>query len=164
LWPHILKRGIELPANLALCVIRNADPAWLCDALKAGRNVNAVAIDVIVVEDDVADVNADAKLDPSLPGHIDIFDGDPPLDLHRAARRIDGTGELHQHTVASRFHDATAMQCDRGVHQRLPEGLKLGQRPFLVPAHQKAITGNICRQNRRQSPFHSFLSQERPHT
>jgi hypothetical protein len=41
------------------------------------------------------------------------------------------------------------MRGDRWVHQRLPKRLELGERPFLVAAHQKAITGNIRRQNRR---------------
>ena len=41
------------------------------------------------------------------------------------------------------------MRRDRRIDQRLPEGLELGERAFLVPAHQKAIAGNIGRQNRR---------------
>jgi hypothetical protein len=41
------------------------------------------------------------------------------------------------------------MRRDRGVHQRFPERLQLAERPFLVATHQKAITGNIGRQNRR---------------
>jgi hypothetical protein len=82
-------------------------------------------------------------------GHVDVFERDPSLHLHGAARGVHGAGELDQHTVAGRLDDPAPMRRDCGVHQRLPEGLQLGERPFLVPAHQKAITGNIGRQNRR---------------
>jgi hypothetical protein len=56
------------------------------------------------------------------------------------------------------------MRRDHRVYERRPKGLKLGECPFLIPPHEKAITGNIGGQNCSQSPFHSFACQNKLHT
>ena len=43
------------------------------DAFKARRNVDAVAENIVVVDDDVADVNADAKFDPGILRQTSAF-------------------------------------------------------------------------------------------
>ena len=45
------------------------DAAWYADSLEARRDVDAIAEKIVVVDDDVADVNADAKFDPELRRH-----------------------------------------------------------------------------------------------
>src|SRR4029077_5481179 len=124
LWPHIFKGAIELPANLALSVVRDADAAGLCNPFKPRRNVNAIAEDVIIVEDDVPDVNANAELDPDIRWHAHVFNGHAALYLHRATRCINGTGELNKHAVAGGLYDAASMQCDFGIDKRLPKRLE----------------------------------------
>ena len=42
----------------------------------------------------------------------------------------------------------------------LSERLQIGERAFLVAAHQAAITGDIHRQHSRQPPFHPFARQK----
>src|ERR1700684_4114666 len=64
LRPDVVKSEVDLAANLTLRVIGNADPARLRDALEAGRGIDAIAEDVVVVDDDVADMNADPEVDP----------------------------------------------------------------------------------------------------
>jgi hypothetical protein len=58
---HILEGNIDFAANLTLRVIRNADAARLGNALKPRRNVDAIAKNITVIDDDVADMDADAK-------------------------------------------------------------------------------------------------------
>jgi hypothetical protein len=53
------------------------------------------------------------------------------------------------HAVAGGLYDAASMCCDRGIGKRLPESLELGERAFFVPAHQKALAGDIRRQYNR---------------
>ena len=60
---HILEGDIDLAANLALCVIGNADAARLGNPFKPRCNVDTIAEDIIVIDDDVADMDADAKVD-----------------------------------------------------------------------------------------------------
>jgi hypothetical protein len=42
-------------------VIGHTDPARLSDAFEAGSNVDPIPKNIIVVDNDIADVNADAK-------------------------------------------------------------------------------------------------------
>jgi hypothetical protein len=55
----------ELNANLAPDMVvsrrRDADAARFCDALKPRRNVYAVAKDVMRLDNDVADIDADTE-------------------------------------------------------------------------------------------------------
>ena len=45
-------------------VIGDADAAGLRNSFKPRRDVDAVAKDIVVVDDDVADMDADPKFDP----------------------------------------------------------------------------------------------------
>jgi hypothetical protein len=60
---HIVEDDIDLAADLALRVVGDANAARLRYPLKARSNVDAVAEDVVVIDDDVPDVNADPQFD-----------------------------------------------------------------------------------------------------
>jgi hypothetical protein len=49
--------------HLPPSILRNRDTARFGDALDPRRDVDAVAKDILAVYDDIADVDADAKLD-----------------------------------------------------------------------------------------------------
>jgi hypothetical protein len=132
---HIVEDDIDLPADLALRVVRDADAAGLCDPLQTRSDVDAVTEDIVIIDDNVADVNADAKFDPDILRHIGILSGHAVLDLYCASRGIDGAGKLYQHTVAGRLNYPASMCGDRGIDNRLSEGLEPGQRAFLVRTH-----------------------------
>src|SRR5205085_1659018 len=134
-----------------LRVIRDAHAARLCDTFKSGRNVSAIAENVVVVKNDVADVNADAEFDPEIEWHRLVLSGHAALYLHRATRGINGAGELDQHAIAGSLDDADPIGCDCRIDKRLSKHLELGERSFFVPPHQTAIACDICSQNSRQS-------------
>jgi len=92
---HILEGGIDLAADLTLRVIRDADPARFCDAFKAGSNVDTFAKDIVVVDDDVPDVDADAELDPLFLRHRRILLRHAALDFNGTAYCIHGAGKLN---------------------------------------------------------------------
>ena len=104
-------------------IVGDADAAWLGDSLEARGDIDAIAENIVVVDDDVADVNADAKFDPEFRRHVDVLLSHLALDLHRTARGIDGTGEFDQHAVASGLDDATVVRGDPGIDERLSERL-----------------------------------------
>ena len=54
---------VEPAFGILLHARRHADAARLGQALEAGGHVHAVAEDVVVLDDDVADMDADAELD-----------------------------------------------------------------------------------------------------
>ena len=49
-------------ANLPVCIVGNANAARFGDSLKTRRDVDSIAENIVVVDDDVADVNADAGI------------------------------------------------------------------------------------------------------
>ena len=59
----------------------------------------------VVIDDDVADVNADPKFDPLVLWHRRILVGHAALDFNCTAYRIDGACELDQHAVAGCLDD-----------------------------------------------------------
>jgi hypothetical protein len=95
-------------------------------------------------------------------GYLRVLVGHAALNVDGASRCINGTGKFDQHTVASGLDDATAMCGDCGVEKRFSESLQLRQRAFLVGADQAAITGDIRRQDSRQSPLYGLAAQDAP--
>ena len=66
LLAHILEGEVEPVADMVADRRRNRDAAGLGDAFDARRDVDAVAIDVVVLDDDVAEIDADAELDAAI--------------------------------------------------------------------------------------------------
>ena len=135
-------------------VVGNADAAGVGDAFQPGRDIDAVAKNVVVVDDDVADMDADAEFDAFCLGDVDIAQAHRALHLDRAAHRVHRAAELDQHAVAGGFDDAAAIFGDLGIDQRLAEGFQAGQRALLVDAHQPAIAGDVRREDCRQPSLH----------
>src|SRR6478736_7300711 len=104
-------------------IIGQAGPARFRDALKAGSNVDAITEYVVVIENDVTDMNADAEFDPLILRHGGILLGHAALDFNRIAHRIDRTGKLDQHSVARSLDDATTMRGDSGINKRFSNRL-----------------------------------------
>jgi hypothetical protein len=66
-------------------VVRDANASRFRDPFESGRDVNAIAEYVVVVENDVADMNADAEFDPHFLRNAGILSCHFALDLDRAA-------------------------------------------------------------------------------
>src|SRR5258708_5962500 len=135
---HIVKDDIDLPADLTLCVVRDANATRLRNPFKASGDVDAVAKDIVVIDDDVADVDADAKFDPLDLRHRSILLSHTALDLNGAAHRIYDTAELSEPT------------------QTLPQPDVC---PFLVQAGQATISSHISRKDSCKPPFNAIVSQ-----
>ena len=65
LLAHILETEAELVAHLIVNVARNVDSTRIGERLQPRRHVDAVAINIIVVADDIADIDSNAELDAS---------------------------------------------------------------------------------------------------
>lgn len=87
----------RLSANLPEGIVGEVDAARFALALHPRGDVYAVSKDVAVVQDDVTDVDADAKGDRrrELPGAF----GHLLLNCHCRRDGIDGAGELDQHAI-----------------------------------------------------------------
>ena len=90
--PLSMKPRSSLSRTCSCTARDDGDAARLRDALDARRNIHAVAHQVVALDHDVADMNADAQRQaPQVVGF-----------LYRlgAAHRLNGAGELDQEAVA----------------------------------------------------------------
>jgi hypothetical protein len=89
-----------------------------------------LAEDVVLVDDDAAQIDADAELDAALLWDIVIAQCHFALQRGCAAHRIDDAGDLDQEPVAGRFDDAAAMLGNLGSDTSRRSPVKGARVPF----------------------------------
>ena len=119
--PRSAKAIDSLSRILLVGRARDAHPARLTQGFKAGGDVHPIAEDVVAVDDDVADVDADAKDDLPIDMNARIVRQHRLLDRHRAGDGIDHAGEFHQQAIASGLDD-TAMVAGDDADRCAPGG------------------------------------------
>src|SRR5712671_4098758 len=159
---QILKRRTYLSTNLPVRIVGNANTTRLCDTFETHGNIDTITKDIIVFDDDITDVNANAKFDPFALRHIDILFGHGALNFDCAAYGIYDAPELNESTVSGILDDAPAMITDFGIKNRFSKSFQLRQRAFFVDPYQAARARDIRRQNSRQSPLDVIATQHAP--
>ena len=114
---EIVEREIEPVAHLITDHAANANPARLGECLQAGCHVDPVPEDVVLIGNHVAEVDADAKVDPLGGRSVRIPLDHPPLHLDSAANSGDHARELCKEPIASVLNDPTAVLSNLGVDQ-----------------------------------------------
>ena len=104
-----------------------------------GGNIDPVPKDVVAVDDDIADIDADAEDDALVLGHARIAADHAALDYHRAPDRIDDTGKFDQRAVARGLDDTATMTGNRPVDQRPAMGFQRLQSADLIGLHKPAV-------------------------
>jgi hypothetical protein len=115
---------------------RNADPTRLRQRLEPCRDVDAVAVNVAVLRDHVAEVDADPEVHSLVRRHLYIAPGHTLLYLDGAAHSLDHAGKFNKHSVARRPHDPATVLGDLWVNQFTAQRFETRVRRFLVHAHQ----------------------------
>ena len=144
----VLESEVELVAHLVAHHPAHADPAGLGQGFEAGGNIDAVAEDVLILDDDVADIDLNAEFDASIGRHSVVALGHPPLHFDRAPHRINHARELDQHPVAGSLDDATMMFSDLGIDQFAAMPFEPFVRPFLIRAHETRVAHHIGGEDR----------------
>src|SRR6266478_8335851 len=111
---------------------RDADAAGLGEGFEARRHVDAVAKDVVFLNDHIAQIDADAELYPPRRRDVRVASRHPPLDLGSAQNRVGYVVELDQHAVAGGLYDAAAAPLDDRIDKLNTMGLETRERPRLV--------------------------------
>ena len=118
----------------------------LGNAFQARGDVDAITEDIVVIDDDVADVNADAKLDPLIVRDRSVLLGHAALDFNGTADRIYGAGKLDQHAVTGRLDDPA------------PIGAMVGSTRVFLTAFSRASVPSSSAPMRRLYPATSAAS------
>src|SRR5207247_1665198 len=159
---HILKGDFYLAADLPVSIVGNANTTRLSDPFETYCNIDPITKDIIVCDDTITDVNADAKFDPLVLRHIGILFGHAALNFDGTSHGVDHAGELDESAVPGVLDDASAMISDFGIKKRLSKSFQLRQRAFFVDPYQAARARDIRRQNSRQSPLYVLAAQDAP--
>ena len=91
---HVVICDFRFTPDLAMSIVRNADAAGVGYPLKARGDIDAVAENIVVVNDDVADMDANAKFDALGFGHVHIAVRHAALNLDSATNRIHRAGKF----------------------------------------------------------------------
>jgi hypothetical protein len=110
LIPPVLEGARELVADLLVDLPRDRDAPGLRELLQSGRYVDLVAVHItILLDDDVAEVDADANLERCLLRALrpeSLLDSQgAPDGLHRAL-------ELNQEAISGGLEDPSVMLLD----------------------------------------------------
>ena len=71
-----------------MSIVGNTNTTRFCDPFETHCNIDPITKDIVVFDDDITDVNADAKFDPLGLRYIDIVFGYAALNFDRAANGI----------------------------------------------------------------------------
>src|SRR5712671_5054328 len=93
---QILKRRTYLSTNLPVRIVGNANTTRLCDTFETHCNIDTITKDIIVFDDDITDVNANAKFDPLDLRYIGILLCHAALDFVGTPHGVDHAGELNE--------------------------------------------------------------------
>jgi hypothetical protein len=104
-------------------VLGQANRAGLGYGLEPSGDVDAVAHQVAVaLLDDIAEMHANAKLDPAFGRQVGVALDHAVLDLDRAAHRVDDAAKVDENAVAGALDDAAMMRGDRRINQIAAQG------------------------------------------
>jgi len=117
---------------LPTSVVRDADTARLCNPFETHCNIDPVTKDIVLFDNDITDVNADAELDPLVLRHVDILFGHAALNFVGTSDRVDHAGELSDSAVSGILDDTTVMLRDFGIEKRPSKRFQSRQRAFFV--------------------------------
>src|SRR5215467_5126728 len=144
-----LELCLELAPDLIEDRAGHADSAGLRDALKAGGDIDTVAVDAGFVVNDVAQVDADPELHAPRLGHSVVPLRHDRLDLERALGGAAHARELGHNAVPCGVDDASAVTSDERQHHDLVP-LEIVHRRRLVLAHEAAVPCNVSGQDGRE--------------
>src|ERR1700747_806393 len=117
---------------LLLDAARNKHLARLGDPLDLDGNVDAIAVDVVRFNDDVAEIDADPVLDPGMVRHRCISADHVLLDDNAAPDGFDRAIEGRNESVAGGFDEPAVVLENARLYQIALDPSDARMRSFLV--------------------------------
>ena len=135
--------NIELAPHLPVCVLGQADAARRRDLLKPSRDIDAVAEHVALVDDYVADMDADPKFDAVAGRDVPVALCHSALHRHGARDRLDHRREPEQQAVARGLDDVSLVRGNERIDQLLAMAFQRQVSAFFVRAHEARIAHHV---------------------
>jgi len=147
--------AIEAMPELVAHGTRNANAAGLGQRFQPCSDIDAIAKNIVLVDDHVAQIDADAELDPSLRRQVAIAPTHPALNLGGAQNRLDDAMEFDEHAVARRLDDAAVIFGDSRIDELEPVRLEACKRACLVGLHEPTKADHVSREDRCEPALRS---------
>jgi hypothetical protein len=126
--------------------------------------IDAIAHQIAVaLLDDIAEVNADPKLNSALGRHAGVAFDHRVLNFDGAAHRVDDAAELDESAVASALDHAPPVDGDSRVDQIAAQRPKPSERTIFVRARQPAEAHDIGGRDRRDFSVLAHAPLELPY-
>jgi hypothetical protein len=158
LLTQIFECDLDLVAHLIAHYPADTDPAGLPESFQTGRDIHSVAEDVLAFDNYIAEVDADAKLDPLLPPGGFVTPGHPPLKLDPAPHGVDDAGKFREQAVAGVLHDPPAVLGDLRMDQFLEVPSEPPVGSLLISAHQARVAGHVGGEDRGEAADRGHFS------
>src|SRR5438552_13488741 len=120
----MFKRQIQPVADGLSDRLRNSDTTWRSDALQASCNINAVTIDIVTLDNDIAQIYTHSELNAVVRLCCAGAVADAALHFNCAGHSADYTGKFSKDAVAGQLHDAALMLGNFGVDQLTSQRLE----------------------------------------
>jgi len=124
----------------------------LSKSLQLSRDIDGIAEEMVALNDDVADVDADAEPHVLADRSISILLRYGVLHCDSALHGIHGAGEVSDEAIASRVEDPTAIRGDQPIDDD-PVRRESAEGADLISPHQAAIAFDIRCEDRRELSF-----------
>jgi hypothetical protein len=157
----ILKAHIDPVADAFVDDGGDANSAGLGQRLETGRDIDAVAVNIVALDDHVAEIDADAQNDLRLAQGFVGQKAIRPLHGQRAMDGVDDAAELHDRAVADQLDDPPIMGGDRRIEDGLAVLLQRRQRALLVDPHKARIADHVGCEDRRELTVDAFFGHSR---
>jgi len=109
-----------------------SDATWLSQRFEACGDVDAVAEDITVFADDVANIDADSKRDMLVGRNLGVAAGRAALDLERAAHGFHDARELSEKAVPGLLDEGPCVCGDGRLDNLVAQRRNAHMRAFLV--------------------------------
>jgi len=125
----------QLVFYLLVNAARDINLARISDSLKTGSNINAITVNIISFDDNVAKIDTDPILDPMMLGQRRVASNHVLLDNNGAPHGFDWTIENGDKTVAGGFDEPSVVFCNAGLYEVALDPLDAIVRSFLIDLH-----------------------------
>src|SRR5262249_35244037 len=127
---------------------------------QARGDIDPIAVKALTFDDDISDVDPDAKLHPALLWHFGISPFEFVLDLDCTLHGIDHAGKLGQKVIAGGVYHAATLLLNEGGHDRAIGSQGADGCLFILP-HEAAVAFDIGTEDGGKFTRHSFPSRVR---
>jgi hypothetical protein len=124
-------------------------PPGSASALDPGGDIHPVTIDVVALDDNVTDIDANPELYPTVFVAARIVFLDLLLDLYCAGDGVHGARKLHQRAIAHKFEDPARMGRDQRIEEAAPHSLQPGECPKRTPPLSYQVRNSLKWQSSR---------------